>query len=154
MNSPIGPNQNLPTPDLRKAAMPPVLLDSSFLIDLEREIAAGVAGPAIKWLRQSRGIEQRPLIVTCVSVAEFLEGCDDARKGMEFICRYIPQSIGFQHATKCAELQRRATRNGRRFGENDAWQLAFAERANASIVGRDRKAFLHLRDRYEQYAAA
>ena len=57
MNSPIGPNQNLPTPDPEKSAMPPVLLDSSFLIDLEREIAAGVAGPAIKWLRQSRGIE-------------------------------------------------------------------------------------------------
>jgi predicted nucleic acid-binding protein len=128
----------------------PVLLDSSFLIDLEREIEAGVAGPAMAWLRGNRGGGQRPLLVSCVSVAEFLEGCDDPQKGMEFICRYIPQSIGFQHATKCAELQRRGRRKGHRFGENDAWQLAFAERANASIVGRDRKAFQHLGHRYEQ----
>jgi predicted nucleic acid-binding protein len=132
----------------------PVLLDSSFLIDLEREVEAGVAGPAIAWLRKNRRGGQRPLLVSCISVAEFLEGCDDSRRGMEFICRYIPQNIAFQHATKCAELQRRARRQGRRFGENDAWQLAFAERAHASIVGRDRNAFLHLRHRYEQIAAA
>lgn len=130
--------------------MAPVLLDSSFLIDLEREIEAGVAGPAMAWLRQNRRREPRPLLVSCVSVAEFLEGCDDPSVGMTFMGRFIPQNIGFQHATKCAELQRRARKNGRRFGENDAWQLAFAERANASIVGRDRKAFAHLRHRYEQ----
>ena len=134
--------------------MAPVLLDSSFLIDLEREIAAGIAGPAMEWLRKNRSLGQRPLLVSCVSAAEFLEGCYDSQKGMEFICRYIPQSIGFQHATKCAEIQRRAQKKGQRFGENDVWQLAFAERANASIVGRDRKAFVHLGNRYEQIVAA
>jgi len=60
------------------------------------------------------------LIVSCISAAEFLEGCRNAHEGMEFICRFIPQNLGFQHATKCAELQRRARRTGRRFGENDA----------------------------------
>ena len=133
--------------------MAPVLLDASFLIDLERVIEAGVAGPAMAWLRQNRGIEQRPLMVSCIAAAEFLEGCGEPQIGMKFICHYIPQNIGFQHATKCAEIQRRARKNGHRFGENDAWQLAFAERANASIVGRDRKACLHLRHRYEQIAA-
>ena len=92
-------------------------------------------------------------MVSCISVAEFLEGCPDAAEGMKFICRYIPQNIGFQHATKCAELQRAAKRKGSRLGENDAWQVAFAERAHASIVGRDRKAFLHLGNRYEPIAA-
>lgn len=130
----------------------PVLLDSSFLIDLEREIEAGVAGSAMAWLRKERDRKQRPLLVSCISVAEFLEGCQDPKRGIEFIIRYIPQSIGFQHATKCAELQRRARGLGRRFGENDAWQLSFAERAGASIVGRDRKAFFHLGRRYEQIA--
>lgn len=127
-----------------------MLLDSSFLIELEREIEAGIAGPAMAWLRQSRGRRQRAIIVSCISAAEFLEGCSDTQRGMEFVCRYIAHGIGFQHASKCAELQRRARKNGQRFGENDAWQLAFAERAQASIVGRDRKAFLHLRQRYEQ----
>jgi len=131
----------------------PVLLDSSFLIDLEREIETGVAGPAMAWLRKNRKGEQRALIVSCISAAEFLEGCADAQEGMKSITRYLPQNIGFQHATKCAELQRRASKKGSRFGENDAWQLAFAERAHASIVGRDRKAFHHLGHRYEQLTA-
>ncbi len=131
--------------------MVPALLDSSFLIDLEREIQSGVAGSAMAWLRRNRGLAQRPLIVSCVSAAEFLEGCADSDEGMKFICRYIPQGMGFQHAAKCAELQRRARKSGKRYGENDAWQMAFAERAQASIVGRDRKAFLHLGARYEQF---
>jgi predicted nucleic acid-binding protein len=134
-----------------RRAVAPVLLDSSFLIDLEREIDAGVAGPAMAWLRQNRHLAQRPLLVSCVSVAEFLEGCRDAHVGVRFISCYIPQAIGFQHATKCAELQRRARKNGARFGESDAWQLAFAERARAAVVGRDRKAFRHLGTRYEEF---
>jgi predicted nucleic acid-binding protein len=73
---------------------------------------------------------------------------------MDFVCPYIPQGFGFQHAPKYAEIQRRARGKGRRLGENDAWQIAFAERAGASIVGRDRKAFPHLRGRYEQLVAA
>lgn len=131
--------------------MASVLLDASFLIDLEREIEAGAAGPAMGWLRRNRGARPRALLISCVSVAEYLEGCEDPVQGMGFIGRYIPQSIGFKHATKCAEIQRRAARRGGRHGENDAWQLAFAERANASIVGRDQRAFEHLGSRYERY---
>jgi predicted nucleic acid-binding protein len=127
----------------------PVLLDSSFLIALEREIENGVAGPAMVWLRKNRSQSQRPLLVSCVSVAEYLEGCEDEKAGLEFISHYIPQGLGFQHATKCAELQRRAAKKGSRYGENDAWQLAFAERSKASIVGQDRKAFQGLGKRYE-----
>ena len=131
--------------------MDPALLDASFLISLEREIEAGVAGPAMNWLRRQRSLASRALIVSCVSVADFLEGCDDSDTGAEFIGRFIPQGIGFQHATKCAEIQRRAARTGRRWGENDAWQLAFADRARAVIVGRDHKAFSHLGQRYERF---
>jgi len=135
----------------RRHAVDPVLLDSSFLIDLEHEIEDGVSGPALAWLRKMRAQEQRPLLVSCVSVAEFLEGYDDQARGLAFITRYIPQNIGFQHVTKCAELQRRAKKRGKKFGENDAWQLAFAERAHSSVVARDRNAFSHLGNRYEQF---
>ncbi len=131
--------------------MDPVLLDSSFLIDLEREIESGVAGRAIEWLRKQKAKRQRALMVTCVSIAEFLEGCDDAVEGGEFLSQFTPQVIGQRQAVKCAEIQRRAGKKGARFGENDAWQLAFAETSGASIVGRDTKAFTHLGDRYEKY---
>ena len=131
--------------------MPPALLDSSFLIDLEREIDSGRAGPAMQWLRRNRALPDRPLLVSSITVADFLEGFDDESQGLAFIARYIPQTIGFKHARKCAELQRRARKAGKRFGENDAWQLAFAECAHATIVGRDRKAFSHLGNRYERF---
>jgi predicted nucleic acid-binding protein len=136
----------------RSAAVPPALLDSSFLIDLEREIDSGRPGPALQWLRRNRALPDRPLLVSSITVAEFLEGFDDEARGLAFIARFIPQTVGFKHARKCAELQRRARKAGKRFGENDAWQLAFAECAHANIVGRDRKAFAHLGSRYERFA--
>ena len=134
--------------------MSPTLLDSSFLIDLEHEVESGQAGPAINWLRRSRAYPDRALLVSCVTVAEFLEGFEDIGRGLKFITRYVPQTIGFKHAKKCAQLQRRARKAGRRYGENDAWQLAFAECAGATIVARDRKAFAQLGDRYERFDVA
>jgi hypothetical protein len=49
----------------------PVLLDSSFLIALERETASGEPGPARRFLASLR---DRPLTISIVSVAEILEG--------------------------------------------------------------------------------
>ena len=132
--------------------MPPALLDSSFLIDLEREIDSGRAGWAMQWLRRNRALPDRPLLVSSLTSAEFLAGFDDEAHGLAFLARYIPQTVGFKHARKCAELQRRARKAGKRLGENDAWQLAFAECSHASVVGRDRKAFSQLGNRYERFA--
>jgi hypothetical protein len=36
-----------------------VLLDASFLVDVEREIEAGQAGPAMGWLRAHRSLPDR-----------------------------------------------------------------------------------------------
>jgi predicted nucleic acid-binding protein len=137
-----------------RPAVSPTLLDSSFLIHLEHEVESGQAGPAIGWLRRNRAFPDRALLVSCITVAEFLEGFEEIERGLAFITRYVPQTIGFKHAKKCAELQRRARKAGRRYGENDAWQLAFAECAGATIVARDRKAFAHLGNRYERFDAA
>jgi predicted nucleic acid-binding protein len=151
-SSPIGLNLSWPRTQEEGLAVPPALLDSSFLIDLEREIAAGQTGPAVSWLRRNRRLPERALVVSAVTVTEFLVGLDDQRRGIAFISRYVPQTIGFKHAKKCSELQRRAKKAGRRFGENDAWQLAVAECAGASVVARDRNAFSHLGERYERFA--
>lgn len=131
--------------------MGPVLLDSSFLIDLERELTAGVAGPAMAWLRAQRGQADRALVVSPISIAEFLEGFADERKGLVFVERFPAQTVGQRQARCCAEVQRRARRRGRRFGENDAWQIACAKTAGARIVGRDRTAFMDLGRDYETY---
>lgn len=130
--------------------MQPVLLDSSFLIDLEREIESGRVGPAITWLRKERTRGQRALIVSVVSISEFLEGADDEESAHDLVDRFVAQPIGHGHAIKCADIQGKASKRGTRFGENDAWQLAVAERAGASIVGRDTNAFRALGERYEE----
>jgi len=150
-SSPIGLSPNWPRTQRERLAVARTLLDSSFLIELEREIVTGRPGPAVNRLRRIRALPDRSILVSAVTVAEFLEGFDDQRRGMAFISRYIPQTIGFKHAKKCAELQRRAKKRGRRFVENDAWQLAFAECAGATVVARDREAFSHLGQRYEQF---
>lgn len=123
----------------------PVLLDTSFLIDLERETAAGAAGPARTFLASLRG---RSLVVSVVSVAELLEGAADEKVAFASLQRFSIQGLHLAQARRCALLQRRAKR---RLGENDAWLVATAESLDADVVGADRQAFERLGPRYLRY---
>lgn len=123
----------------------PVLLDSSFLIDLERETAAGEVGPARRFLPSLRG---RPLVVSIVSVEEILEGAADEATSLASLQRFAIQGLHLTQAQRCALLQRRASR---RLGENDAWLVATADSLNADVVGADRAAFVRLGTRYLRF---
>ena len=123
----------------------PVLLDTSFLIDLERETATGELGPARHFLPSLR---ERALVVSIVTVAELLEGAADEAGALTAVQRFSIQGLHLAQARRCALLQRRATR---RMGENDAWLVATAESINADIVGADRIAFERLGARYLRY---
>lgn len=123
----------------------PVLLDSSFLIDLERETAADEIGPARRFLPSLRG---RALVVSIVSVEELLEGAADEATALASVQRFAIQGLHLAQARRCALLQRRAAR---RLGENDAWLVATAESLNADVVGADRVAFHRLGTRYLRY---
>jgi len=119
----------------------PVLLDASFLIALERETAAGQAGPARACLETLRG---RRLVVSVVTVEELLEGAADQAAARSTLQRFSIQGLHLAQAERCARLQRRAAR---RMGENDAWLVATAETIEADIVGADRAAFGRLGER-------
>lgn len=123
----------------------PVLLDSSFLIDLERETAAGEVGPARRFLPSLRG---RPLVVSIVSVEEILEGAADDAAALASLQRFAIQGLHLTQAQRCALLQRRASR---RLGENDAWLVATADSLDADVVGADRAAFVRLGTRYRRF---
>lgn len=123
----------------------PVLLDTSFLIALERETARGEQGAARGFLRSLRG---RPLAVSIVTVEELLEGAADEAAALASLQRFSIQGIHLTQARRCALLQRRAPR---RMGENDAWLVATAESINADVVGADRAAFERLGARYLRY---
>lgn len=120
----------------------PILLDSSFLIALERETRARRAGPAIAAVARLRG---RKVCLSVVSVAEFLEGAEDQNAAARALARFTVHPLSWAHARRCALLQ---ARSSQRLGENDAWILATAEVLNAELVGRDRPAFTRLGSRY------
>ena len=123
----------------------PALLDSSYLIDLERETAAGDVGPARRFLPSLRG---RPIVVSIVSVEELLEGAADDAAALVSLQRFTIQGLQLAQARRCALLQRRSAR---RLGENDAWLVATAESIDADVVAADRAAFERLGARYLRF---
>ena len=123
----------------------PALLDSSYLIDLERETAAGNVGPARKFLSSLRG---RPLVISIVSVEELLEDAIDEAAALAALPRFTIQGLHLTQARRCALLQRRTSQ---RLGENDAWLVATAESLDADIVGADRTVFERLGARYLRF---
>ncbi len=116
----------------------PVVLDTSFLVALERETANAEQGPARAFLPSLRG---RPLVVSIVTVEELLEGAADEAAALSSLRRFSIQGLHLAQARRCALLQRRATR---RMGENDAWLVATAQAIDADVVGADRIAFERL----------
>jgi predicted nucleic acid-binding protein len=123
----------------------PVLLDTSFLIALERESARREKGPARRFLPILRG---RPIVVSIVSVEEVLEGAVNEAAAIASLQRFTIQGLHLAQARRCALLQRRAAN---RMGENDAWLLATAESIDADVVGSDRAAFERLGARYLRF---
>ena len=123
----------------------PVLLNTSFLVALERETASGENGPARRFLHSLRG---RRVIISIVSVEEVLEGAADEAAAFASLQRFAIQGLHLAQAQRCALLQRRATR---RMGENDAWLVATADSLNADVVGADRAAFERLGARYLRF---
>jgi predicted nucleic acid-binding protein len=123
----------------------PVLLDTSFLVALERESVRGEHGPARRFLPSLRG---RSLAVSVITVAELLEGAADEAAARASLRRFSIQGLHLAHARRCALLQRRSSR---RLGENDAWLVVTAQVLDADIVGCDRVAFERLGSRYLRF---
>ena len=134
-----------PGPRAKKIVSRPVLLDTSFLVALERETARGESGPARAFLPALRG---RRLVISIVTVEELLEGAADEVVTSTALQRFVVQGVHLAQARRCALLQRRATR---RMGENDAWLVATAESIDADVVGADRAAFERLGSRYLRF---
>jgi predicted nucleic acid-binding protein len=123
----------------------PALLDSSYLIDLERETATAKVGPARRFLPSLRG---RPLVVSIVTIEELLEGATNDAEALAALQRFTIHGLHLAQARRCALLQRRASR---RLGENDAWLVATAELIDADVVAGDRSAFERLGPRYLRF---
>jgi len=129
-----------------------LLLDGTFLIDLRKEFdRRKESGPATRFAQTHAA----RAVVSVVSVAEFLEGQTHAAESMRWLRRFgsaleITQAV----ALVAGALQRRLATQGRRLGENDAWQAALCLHHDLSIVSRDDR-FSHVpRLRALHHAAA
>lgn len=123
----------------------PILLDTSYLIALERETSSRQEGPARRFLPRLSG---RKLVISVVTVEEILDGAADPDDALKALQRFVVQGVHLIQAQRCATLQ---TRSPWRMGENDAWLLATADLLEADVVGADRVAFSRLGDRYLRF---
>jgi len=111
-----------------------LLLDTSFLIEFEHELAHREIGPAHDVLASHR---RQTAAVSIITLGEFAEGFIDPRALVEFLAPFRVVSLSRAVAWRTAALQSSLTR---RLGENDAWIAATALAYEATLIGRE-KAF-------------
>ncbi len=109
-----------------------LLLDTSFLIEFESEVAGRRVGPASAVLRAHRAF---PTAVSIVAFGEFAEGFSDPSALGEFLRPFRVLQLSHAIAWRAAQLQ---SSLARRLGENDAWIAATALAYGATLVARER----------------
>lgn len=107
-----------------------LLLDTTFLSDLDAELKTRRSGPALAFFSRMRTCA---VFVSVVTVEEFYEkrGLAAAR---ELAARFSVLGLHLSDALRCGLIQSRARR---RLGENDAWLAAQALRGGFALVSRD-----------------
>ncbi|MDE3084239.1 MAG: type II toxin-antitoxin system VapC family toxin [Verrucomicrobiota bacterium] len=108
-----------------------LLLDTSFLVLYEAELASRRIGPTRHFLR-ARSTE--PVAISLISLGEFAEGFASPAEAEAFLSHFRVLQISRAIAYRMAALQ---THLPQKLGENDAWIAATALVYGAGIVGRD-----------------
>jgi predicted nucleic acid-binding protein len=111
-----------------------LLLDTSFLIEFEDELAHRKMGPAYGVLAAHR---RQTASISIITLGEFAEGFADPRALLEFLAPFRVVALSRAIAWRTAALQGSLSR---RLGENDAWIAATALSYEATLIGRE-KAF-------------
>ena len=109
-----------------------LLLDTSFLIEFEDELANQIPGPASALLSARRKV---PVAISIVTFGEFAEGFVDPVALNKFLMPFRIVQLSRMIAWRAALLQSSLSR---RLGENDAWIAGTALAYQATLVGRER----------------
>lgn len=117
--------------------------DTSFLIDVHREVGSDGAGPAHDFLKQHA---ECVMCVSATAFGEFAEGFDDpndlALKRLAAAVRIL--DIDSQTALVYGEHARKLRAAGRLIGANDLWIGASALRHGTPLVTRNGEHFRRL----------
>lgn len=111
-----------------------MLLDSSYLIDLEQEIAERRVGPAIAFAHAHRRSAPRISIIT---LGELAAGASDESGTRRFLSRYRVITLKPEIGYLAGRLDRALAAKGQRLGENDNWIAATALYYGEPIVTND-----------------
>ena len=109
-----------------------LLLDTSFLVELEDEVASRRAGLATAVLRSRRS---EPAAISIIPFGELAEGFSDPLAAHAFLSRFRILQLSRAIAWRTAVMQSSLPR---RLGEHDAWIAATALAYGATLVGRER----------------
>ena len=110
-----------------------MLFDTTFLIDLEREVKRSQSGRAHSFLLRN---PESPLYISVVSVGEFAEGFETvAQQGcLKCLHYYTVLNIDGNIAWAASRIARRLRSLGSAIGENDVWIAATAMYYNLDLV--------------------
>ena len=108
-----------------------MLFDTTFFIDLEREICARQSGPAARFLAGYRGHAK---CVATVTLGEFAVGGASGPALRRFFRGYRPMALGREDAIFAGRLQAKLPFE---LGENDLWIAGLALRHDLPLVTRD-----------------
>ena len=109
-----------------------LLLDTSFLVEFEDELASERSGPASAVLAARRSV---PAAISIVTLGEFAEGFTDPVALNEFVSKFRVVQLSRMIAWRTALLQSSLLQ---RLGENDAWIAGTALAYGATLVARER----------------
>lgn len=120
-----------------------MIADTTFLIDLEREVKRRAPGRAAEFLAK-RG--DAPIAISAVTSAELSEGYDDASRGsvMRFLRHFELLQVDSDTAWIWSRLSRHVRSDGRPIGDNDLWIAATAARFARPLVTRNAHDFAGL----------
>jgi len=111
-----------------------MILDSCFLIDLQREVRKGVSGPATNFLREHASAS---FWISVISVAEFLEGFAQPEEGERLLRAYARVDVDSQIASRAAVIRRSLRREGNLIGDFDILIAATALSESIPLVTRN-----------------
>ena len=111
-------------------------LDTTFLIDLQREMESGRSGRAAQWIEQN-GEEEAG--ISAVAWGEFLEGLRDRSHPVvqELAGRFSVWPVGEEAAEVYGRVVRGLRQQGRLVGSNDLWIACTALERGAALLTRN-----------------